>query len=88
MNHEPHTKAFELLLRLKANSLGLEMWDNAFAVARSMGYVDLKSMEPYQHQELEPLREIIHQRNQRKKFGQVLENEGNKAIGALLASYR
>lgn len=36
-------------------------------------------MEPYQHQELEPLREIINQRNQRKKFGpifgQALEKE-------------
>jgi hypothetical protein len=39
-------------------------------------------MEPYQHQELEPLREIINQRNQRRKFGQVfgqvLENEPNE----------
>jgi len=36
----------------------------------------------YQHQELEPLREIINQRNQRRKFGQVfgqvLENEPNE----------
>jgi len=43
-------------------------------------------MEPYQHQELEPRCEIINQRNQRKKFGQVfgqvLEKEGNKALGA------
>ena len=64
----------------------MEKSRNAFAVAKSMGHVDLKSMEPYQHQELEPLREIINQRNQRKKFGQVfgqvLEKEGNKAIGA------
>ncbi len=28
-------------------------------------------MEPYQHQELEPLREALNQRNQGKKFGQV-----------------
>jgi hypothetical protein len=39
-------------------------------------------MEPYQHQELEPLREIIDQRNQRKKFGQVfgqvLKSEANE----------
>jgi hypothetical protein len=44
-----------------------------------MGHADLKSMEPYQHQELEPLREAINHRNRRKKFGQVfgqvLENE-------------
>ena len=36
----------------------------------------------YQHQEVEPLREIINQRNQRRKFGQVfgqvLENEPNE----------
>ena len=59
----------------------MERSGNAFAVAKSMGHVDLKSMEPYQHQELEPLREIINQRNQRKKFGQVfgqvLEKEAN-----------
>ena len=34
----------------------------------------LKSMEPYQHQELEPLRLAINQPNRQKKFGQVLEN--------------
>ena len=45
-----------------------------------MGHVDLKSMEPYQHQDLEPLREAINQRNLRKKvcvqvfLAQVLEN--------------
>jgi hypothetical protein len=33
--------------------------------------ISAKSMEPYQHQELEPLPEVINQRNQRKKFGQV-----------------
>jgi hypothetical protein len=65
----------------------MEKSRNAFAVAKSMGHdVDMKPMEPYQHQELEPLREIINQRIQRKKFGQVfgqvLEKEGNKAIGA------
>ena len=49
----------------------MEKRGNAFAVAKSMGHVDLKSMEPYQHQELEPLREIIDQRNRQKKFGQV-----------------
>jgi integrase len=44
---------------------------NAFAVSKSMGHADLKSMEPYQHQELEPLREAINERNRRKKLGQV-----------------
>lgn len=42
----------------------MEKSGNAFAVAKSMGHVDLKSMEPYQHQEPEPLREAINQRNQ------------------------
>jgi len=50
----------------------MEKSRNAFAVAKSMRHVDLKSMEPYQHQELGPLREVINQRNQRKKFGRVL----------------
>ena len=31
------------------------------------------------HQELEPLREVINQRNERKKFGQVFENDANRA---------
>jgi hypothetical protein len=52
----------------------VEKSGNAFAVSKSMGHADLKSMEPYQHQELEPLRVAINQRNRRKKFGQVLEN--------------
>jgi len=50
----------------------MEKSGNAFAVNKSMGHADLKSMEPYQHQELEPLRVAINQRNQRKKFGQAL----------------
>jgi site-specific recombinase XerC len=45
----------------------MEKSGNAFAVSKSMGMPDLKSMEPYQHQELEPLRVAINQRNQRKK---------------------
>ena len=50
----------------------MEKSGNAFAVSKSMGHADRKSMEPYQHQELEPLRVAINQRNRRKKFGQVL----------------
>jgi hypothetical protein len=57
----------------------MEKSRNAFAVAKSRGHVDLKSMEPYQQQELEPSRAIIDQRNQRKKFGQVLKNEEKDA---------
>lgn len=40
---------------------------NTFAVANAMGHVDLKSMEPYQHQELEPLRAVINERNRARK---------------------
>jgi hypothetical protein len=45
---------------------------NAFAAAKSMGHVDLKSIEPYQHRELEPLREAINQRSQRKNLVRFL----------------
>ena len=52
----------------------MEKSGNAFAVSKSIGHADLKLMEPYQHQELEPLRVAINQRNRRKKFAKVLEN--------------
>jgi site-specific recombinase XerD len=59
----------------------MERSGNAFAEAKSVGHQDLKSMEPYQHQELEPLREAIKQRNERKKFGQILEKTTKNQIG-------
>jgi hypothetical protein len=40
---------------------------NVFAVADSMGHVDLKSMAPYQHQEIDPLREAINRRSRARK---------------------
>jgi hypothetical protein len=43
---------------------------NTFAVADSMWHVDLESMEPYQHQKLEPLRAVINERSQAKKVRQ------------------
>jgi len=42
---------------------------NLFAVAGSMGHVDLKSMEPYQHHDLASLREAINLRNQAQNSG-------------------
>jgi integrase len=61
----------------------MEKSGNAFAVSKSMGHADLKSMQPYQHQELEPLRDAINQRNRRKQlgqvYGQVLEIKPGKA---------
>jgi hypothetical protein len=41
----------------------------ASAVADSMGHVDLKSMAPYQHQELCPLGAAINERNRTRKEG-------------------
>jgi hypothetical protein len=34
-----------------------------------MGHVDVKSMEPYQHQELDSLRVAIDQRNSQRASG-------------------
>jgi hypothetical protein len=56
--------------RFRGHPFTMEKSGNAFAVSKSMGHADLKSMEPYQHQELEPLRRAIKQRNRRKPFGQ------------------
>ena len=61
----------------------MEKSGNAFAVAKSVGHVDLKSMEPYQHQELEPLRAAISQRSERKKLGEVLEKRTKKQIARI-----
>lgn len=52
---------------------------NLFAVTGSMGHVDLKSMEPYQHHDLASLRAAINLRNQNPspsvpKFGHIGQN--------------
>jgi integrase len=65
------------------NTYTMEKSGNAFAVAKSVGHVDLKSMEPYQHQELEPLRAAISQRSERKKLGEVLEKRTKKQIARI-----
>jgi integrase len=36
---------------------------NTFAVSKAMGHKDIKSMEPYQHQDIKPLNEAINRRN-------------------------
>ena len=46
----------------------IEKSKNAFAVSESIGHADLKSMEPYQHQGPQPLREAINERNRRKNL--------------------
>ncbi len=64
---------------------------NLFAVAGSMGHVDLKSMEPYQHHDLAALREAINQRNQYPAapvprfghvFGHIGQNDSEAVSGA------
>ena len=54
---------------------------NTFAVANSMGHVDLKSMEPYQHQELEPLRAVINERNQTRGQLEPQEPPASSGVG-------
>jgi integrase len=44
-------------------SYALAATGNLFAVAASMGHVDTKSMEPYQHHDLHELRDAINVRN-------------------------
>jgi hypothetical protein len=46
---------------------------NVFAVADSMGHVDLKSIAPHQHQEIDPLREAINRRNRARKAAPVAQ---------------
>jgi hypothetical protein len=36
-----------------------------------MGHADIKSMQPYQHQDIEPLNEAINQRNQERAAGPI-----------------
>ena len=62
-------------------SYALAATGNLFAVAGSMGHVDLKSMEPYQHHDLASLRAAINQRNQSPspstpQFGHILGHIG------------
>lgn len=51
---------------------------NAFMGSASMGRADLKSMEPYQHQETEPAGEAINRRNQQKTLLHSLLHRGEK----------
>ena len=53
-------------------SYALAATGNLFAVAASMGHVDTKSMEPYQHHDLSSLRDAINHRNQGlPEFGHI-----------------
>jgi integrase len=58
------TKIVPYSARHTYGSYALAATGNLFAVAGSMGHVDTKSMESYQHHDLERLREAINQRNQ------------------------
>ena len=54
----------------------MEKSRNAFAVAKSMGHVDMKSMEPYQHHRLDPLREVIDRRKEANGSRHILRHTG------------
>ena len=62
-------------------SFTMEATGNIFAVADSMGHVDVQSMKPYQHPRLEPLREVIDRRNEANGSRHVLRHTGEKQPG-------
>jgi hypothetical protein len=69
------------LARDTYGSYALAATGNPFAVAGSMGHVDLKSMEPYQHHDHASLRATINLRNQNPspsvpQFGRILGHIG------------
>ena len=39
---------------------------NVFAVSKSMGHADIKSMAPYQHQDIHALNDAINERNRER----------------------
>jgi hypothetical protein len=49
-----------------------------------MGYVDLKSMEMYQHQELKPLWAVINKRNLAKKEHEHQQIPADSELGHIL----
>ena len=59
-------------------SFTMEATGNIFAVADSMGHVDVQSMKPYQHPRLEPLREVIDRRNEANGSRHILRHTGEK----------
>ena len=59
----------------------MEATGNIFAVADSMGHVDVQSMKPYQHPRLEPLREVIDRRNEANGSRHILRHTGEKQPG-------
>ena len=69
-------------------SFTMEATGNVFAVADSMGHVDVQSMKPYQHPRLEPLREGIDRRNEANGSRHVLhpigKNRPRREVSRLL----
>ena len=63
---------------------------NLFAVAASMGHVDTKSMEPYQHHDLSTLRKAIdHRNNSVSSFGHTFgHSEKKEHDGQLDETYK
>ena len=67
--------------RVTYGSSALATTGNLFAVAGSMGHVDLKSMEPCQHHDLASLKAAINQRHRNlspsvRKFGHIFGHIG------------
>jgi hypothetical protein len=44
---------------------------NTFAVMKQMGHASLRSMEPYQHQEIDQLLDAVNQRNTDRTPSQI-----------------
>ena len=58
----------------------MEQTGNQFAVSKSMGHADVKSMEPYQHPELGEINQAINRRNRNRD--RVLKSQARTASTA------
>lgn len=74
-------KVVPYLARHTYGTITMKETKNVFAVADSMGHVDLKSMAPYQHQEIDPLRDAINRRNRARKAAPVAAPGENQIPG-------
>ncbi len=59
-------------------SFTVEAKGNIFAVANSMGHVDVQTMKPYQYYRLDPLREVIDRRNEANGSRHILRHTDEK----------
>jgi len=54
---------------------------NLFAVSKSTGHCDIKSMEPYQHQEMAQLVAAVNKRNAARIARSAITDCGAKGVG-------